>query len=354
MCNNYVINFQSQFYLPLLPFVFLQPSITIYPHPLLQQPSYGVKNSGCELSAIDVEKIVLSRFNEKDILQHMTKVLFGCGLYAAFRGSKEHTYFSKSQVSFGKYPENYECQDLAGHPYVAIDNFPDDKTNKISISNSYTREMNNNLRFPIVPEDPSNFGGSLARLIKKMAPGQTRVYCKPAQDPHLRSLMAQGFPDACFYYNKPLGEKTISKLFKDGGKFLGISPNFRPHSLRGACITMLVNDSSVSTAEQMAVSRHASVSAAKGYQRVDGISEGNRLRALKMQMPSRNKKIFPEEKKVAAKRKKGDENEEEWGRETDLEGGPPVTMTQMNLANLKGEFEEMKDFIVGGGSPGTC
>ena len=312
-----------------------------------------MKNSGCELSAIDVEKIVLSRFNEKDILQHMTKVLFGCGLYAAFRGSKEHTYFSKSQVSFGKYPENYECQDLAGHPYVAIDNFPDDKTNKISISNSYTREMNNNLRFPIVPEDPSNFGGSLARLIKKMAPGQTRVYCKPAQDPHLRSLMAQGFPDACFYYNKPLGEKTISKLFKDGGKFLGISPNFRPHSLRGACITMLVNDSSVSTAEQMAVSRHASVSAAKGYQRVDGISEGNRLRALKMQMPS-NKKLFPEEKKVAAKRKKGDENEEEWGRETDLEGGPPVTMTQMNLANLKGEFEEMKDFIVGGGSTGTC
>ena len=61
---------------------------------------------------------------------------------------------------------------------------------------------------------------------------------------------------------------------------MGLPDGFKPHALRSACITQLVNDQSVSIAETMAVARHTSVSASKTYQRVDGISEGNRLRAL--------------------------------------------------------------------------
>ena len=60
---------------------------------------------------------------------------------------------------------------------------------------------------------------------------------------------------------------------------MGLPGGFKPHALHAVCITQLVNDQSVSIAETMAVARHTSVSASK-TQRVDGISEGNRLRAL--------------------------------------------------------------------------
>ena len=47
-----------------------------------------MKSKECQLEAIEVKKIVLSKLEEKDPLHHMMKVKFGCGLYAAFRGSR--------------------------------------------------------------------------------------------------------------------------------------------------------------------------------------------------------------------------------------------------------------------------
>ena len=254
------------------------------------QPSYGVRSEGCQLSAADVELINLSIFDESNLDEHMMKVLFGCGLYAAFRGSAEHTYFSKSQVRFGKYPDNFEDHALAGHRYVAIDNMPRDKTSKITVTNAYARPMNNMLRFPINPNSPRCFGAALERLILKMSPGQSRVYGKQATDMYLEGLRQQGNFDAQMYPTVVLGEKKINALFKAGARKLGLPANFQPHSLRSACITFLANNPSVSLAETMRVARHTSVSASKVYQRVDGVSEGNRLRALGVELPAAKQK----------------------------------------------------------------
>ena len=239
-----------------------------------------MKTEGCQLSAANVEKIDISKFVEADPRQHCMKLLFGMGFYAAFRGSTEHAQFTKNQVSFGTYPENFENTTLAGRPYVAITNISNDKTCTISITNSYARDTNQVLRFPVNIESMKCFGGTIAQFYKKLAPGQVRMYCQVATDSYKQKLALEGFPEAEFYGNKPLGRKSIATYFKDGAKILGLPDTFRPHSLRGACITQLANDGSVSIAETMAVARHTSVSASKNYQRVDGVSEGNRLRAL--------------------------------------------------------------------------
>lgn len=113
------------------------------------------------------------------------------------------------------------------------------------------------------------------------------MYCQPASDSYKASLARMGHPNAAFYENKPLGSKTIAKLFKTGAEILGLPKNFCAHSLRSANITMLANDPSVSIKETMVAARHNSVSASMNYQRVDGISEGNRLRALGVKIPTR-------------------------------------------------------------------
>ncbi len=71
-----------------------------------------------------------------------------------------------------------------------------------------------------------------------------------------------------------------------GAGILGISKNFRAHSLRAVGVTKLANDSSISDAERCRAARHASISANKAYQVTDGISEANRLRALGVTLPT--------------------------------------------------------------------
>ena len=258
-----------------------------------------MKSQECQLEAAEVDKIVLSKFEEKDPLQHIMKVLFGCGLYAAFRGSKEHTFFLKTQVKIGVYPQNFENPDLVGMRYAAIDHMLSEKACKVTVNNSYARNCGNFMRFPIVEGDMNNFGGAIERLLKKMHPKQVRMYCKPAPPGKRMEYLNDGYPNAEFYEDVVLGENTIRDLFRKGAVILGIkNPHkFKPHSLRGACITSLVNDQSVSLAETMQVAHHSSASASKVYQRVDGISESNRLNAMG-QLPVPKKKKATKKKNV--------------------------------------------------------
>ena len=238
-----------------------------------------MKNEACHLRAEDVEKIDLAKFDEADPIQHMMKVLFGCGLFAGFRGNQEHTFFNIKQISQGHYPEKHENPDLAGLPYVSIDNMLD-KTNKLSVHNSYLRQTGHSMRFPCDFDDDSNFGAALVRLVERMSPGQTRMYCQVATTTYIASLRRMGHTKAVFFPLKPLGAKTITKLFKEGANLLGLPPSFRAHSLRSAFITKLANDPSVSISETMAAARHNSVSASMNYQLADGVSETNRLVAI--------------------------------------------------------------------------
>ena len=165
--------------------------------------------------------------------------MFCCGLFDAFCGSYEHTYFCRSQVRHGTYPKNFENPNLAGHRYIAIVNMIMDKTSKITVNNSYTRDMGNLMRFPIVENDPDNFAGALDRLLNKMSPGQECMYCKPATEEYRIGLMERGYTDAEFYPETVLGEKKIASLFAKGAEILDLPTEFKPHSLRGACITMI-------------------------------------------------------------------------------------------------------------------
>ena len=239
-----------------------------------------MKNESCQLKANEVEKIDLSKFDESVLRQHMMKLMFCCGLYAAFRGCQEHVKFCISMVTFGHYPHDFETPELRGQRCVSISNFPSDKTRTLSVTNSYAREMGTHLRFPIFPDDPNDFGGCLERFVRKMAPGQQRMYCREGTEGYKKDMVRKGYPECEMYPTSYIGRTGLAALFAEGAEILGLPATFRPHSLRGACITKMVNDESVSLAETMHVARHTSVSASKTYHRVDGVSEGNRLRAL--------------------------------------------------------------------------
>ena len=239
-----------------------------------------MKTAACTLDARETEKIVLSRFNEADPRQHQMKLLFGFGMYAAFRGIREHVNLSPSHIVQGQFPLQHPVPELAGKPFIAVTCVLDEKTNKLSVNNVYVRDTSNQFRIPVDWSDPENFGACVLRFLQKCSPGQDRMYCKVASFPHKQRLIADGYPDAEFFAKRPLGLNMVRVLFKEGAKILGLPEDFRPHSLRGACITKLVNAPDVSLAETMSHARHNSVSASKNYQRIDGISEGNRFRAL--------------------------------------------------------------------------
>lgn len=239
----------------------------------------------------DAAKVILGKFNEDIPQQHIMKILFGCGIYAAFRGSSEHVLFSPEHVSFGIYPMNYEVPELRGVHYVTIDAFGSDKSHKISVHKNYSRETSSSLNFPINENDPNCFGASLRRYIRKLAPGQKRMYC------YWRTGDASIFDGSdgtaisnIFHPRKPLGQNKIRELFMEGAEILGLPKDFLPHSLRALCITRLVNSGDVSLAETMEVARHSSVAASKEYMHVDGVSNFNRMKALGSTLPVQNRK----------------------------------------------------------------
>lgn len=223
----------------------------------------------------------------------------------------------------------------------------------------------------------------------KLAPGQTRFYCYPI--PPTRKTAAGGFEGQIFYRNKPLGVNTVRRLMKEGAKKLGIKANFLPHSLRSLCITTLVNNKAVSTAEMMKVARHNSVAASVTYQEVDGQSEYNRMLALGVPLPPQKKE---EEKKpsvcdkvvledssathttsfqkeddddgsmeFAYQESTCEEEEEEEEEKIVLQGRsankkqkiedsrtskkiPDVSMTQVGIDNLKHEIDDLEDLMI--------
>ena len=254
------------------------------------QPTYGQRNKACSLSMLDVESIDLSKFDEDDPRQHQMKLLFGFGTFGAFRGYKEHHELPTAHIKKGVYPSDFEDSNLAGVDYIGITSIGNsDKTMKVSVHNNYTRDTNDIFRFPIFRDDPSNFGASIERYMLKLEPGTVKMYCRVAQQPHINKMAMQGYTNVRYYKSKPLGRNTISDLFKEGAKILGLSDpeNFRPQSLRGACITRMVNAENVSMAETMRYARHRSVAASKTYQRTDGVSESNRLKAIGVKIPPR-------------------------------------------------------------------
>ncbi len=210
------------------------------------------------------------------------KMLFGFGTYGAFRGSSEHHNLKTENIFKSSYPDDYEEPSLAGVKYMGLATMGNrEKNNKITVYNNYSRDTKEIFRFPILDGEDS-FGASLERYMKKLQPGSTKFYNVVAKQAHIDNMKLSGFPEVRYYKSKVLGVNKIAALFKEGAVLLGLSnpAGFRPHSLRGVCITRMVNSEDVSLAETMRYARHTSVSASKIYQRTDGISEANRMRAI--------------------------------------------------------------------------
>ena len=95
----------------------------------------------------------------------------------------------------------------------------------------------------MIDDDPtsSDFGGSIKRFLEKLAPGQTRIYCKVIPE-DLRCVDKSGKSEF-FYANQPVGKNLVSAIFKEGADILGL-PNaktFSPHCLRSYMVTKIAN-----------------------------------------------------------------------------------------------------------------
>jgi hypothetical protein len=287
-------------------------------------------------------------------------------MYAGFRGGTEHCNLSPEHIRTGMYPHNCESPELAGLPFIEIETFTNFKTEKLTITSGYSKEMGGLLRFTINREDKGCFGACMERFMAKLAPGQKRFYCYPLPPSSERGPADARDGILYFYKNKPLGVNTIRRLMKRAAKRLGISENFMPHSLRALCITKLVNNKAVSQAETMKVARHNSVAASVTYQEVDAVSEHNRLLALGVKLPPKEE----EEKKPASvvdpacttlfqeEEESSSEEEEEkvvlQGRSSKKMFDPPrspkreipdVSMTQVGIHELKNEIFDLEELM---------
>ena len=209
------------------------------------------------------------------------KILIGFGMYFAFRGCTEHSNLKVCQVYQGKFEEGHE---FAGLPFVGVKDMQD-KTHKLSVHRSYVRDTSTFMRMPVGDVDDkksNNFGSSLVRYLKKLAPGQEFLYCHVMKPDRRRSFSRLGLHNVRYEPNRKLGKTPVAGLFKRAADIMGFSEpqKFHPHSLRSVFISKLVNDGSVSLAETMDSARHSSVAASATYQERSKVSEANKIRSL--------------------------------------------------------------------------
>jgi hypothetical protein len=300
----------------------------------------------------------------------MMKILFRCGIYCMFC-RKEHASFAVSQIKVGHYQCTFEHAGLAGHPNICIDNICD-KSHRLTVHNSHAMTTNKFLHFPINENDLACLGAAIKRFMPKLAPNQTRMYCRPATQEYIEATYRHhGNSTSLFYANTLLGANKLRELMAKGAEILGISKNFRPHSLRAVGVTILANDSTISDAERCCAAHHVSISENKAYQTVDGRSEANHLKALGVKLPGTEEG----DKKMLAKPEEELKEEQDDGKVefVILGAGPSPTnsqdgedtcsdisepslkihnkntkepsMTQVQIQELKNEFNSLKGML---------
>ena len=150
--------------------------------------SYGVKEKKRRLDEWEAKKLDLAKFCKEDPYQHLIKLLFASGLQGGFRGNTEHSNLEVHHISKGTYPPGHP---LEKKTWYAITNFMD-KTHKLSFHNSHLRDDREFFRSPVLKENPDTLGGIIDRLLPKLTPGQTRIYCKPMNKKQRESYITAG------------------------------------------------------------------------------------------------------------------------------------------------------------------
>ena len=123
------------------------------------------------------------------------KILFGLGAHMGFC-SEEYCKLETCHLRHGEFEAGHPW---AGYEYYAFAGFTD-KTNKLTLHNHHVCEDEKFIRIPVVEGDPSNLGAAIKRYLPKLAPGQTRLFCKP-MPPNTKQkfIDAGGNPNVRFY-----------------------------------------------------------------------------------------------------------------------------------------------------------
>jgi integrase len=221
--------------------------------------------------------------------------MVGCGIYFGFRGVQEHCQLRVQDITIGVFGPD---DPYPNRKYVGIGFLVNEKKHKVSTHESYERDTSNIMRIPVLDiNDPNDFAGCIIRYLKKLEPGQVRMYCylDPKKEPGAK------YP---FHKNKQIGKNPINSMFKEAVAIMGLNTeNFRGgHAFRRYFVTGMANDPNVPLAESMRAARHTSVSAHMAYMQHSSATEAARVTHLL----NRNAPPPPAEKEKASKKKRND------------------------------------------------
>ena len=260
---------------------------------------YGQRDPNCALSEDDYHKFDLSKLDSTNFEHLQWAGLLIGGSYIGLRGGSEHHKLERHQFVNGYYSPDHKL--WPGYEYYGLSKFLKDKTQQLSMSNNYVRELGEDFaRFPVLTNgdksDPNlrrDVGGFLKRFCeafdKSLAAEKKKMMAKKGGKETIRKwtnhnrLYKKIKKDGSgFCANSPLGKGKVAKRFEDMFRFFGI-PNpelVRPHALRGMFITIVVNDRSVSEAQVLHITRHSSLSSTLPYMKLGATSELNKTLAL--------------------------------------------------------------------------
>ena len=235
--------------------------------------TYGADQRRAVMRGVSsVKDLDLSIFNLDDITEHQKCLMVVWGAYGGFRGNQEHTYLERHDIASGVFPPDHP---RSGQEYWTIQKM-EDKTNKLTTTNTtLTRDHANQPRIPVdsIPRQ------IIKKYLDKMAPQQTRIYCKPAPTAQKFRFLPEGHRNASMSPNQPNGINMICKLMNEACKQMG-HPECTGQRFCRLFVTTLTNDSGVSVEESLASARHSTVAVQRTYMQRDGVSECKKFAAL--------------------------------------------------------------------------
>eukprot|EP00986_Skeletonema_menzelii_P017420 scaffold19380_cov81-Skeletonema_menzelii.AAC.2 len=246
--------------------------------------TYGTAANRQIPEATHVSQLDLQVFDEDDLPQHQKKCMVVFGTYFAFRGATEHTNLLVSQVELGYFERGHP---LEGQEFVRVNNIVD-KSHQLSMRNTVKRDTKNMMRIPVNRSDICDPGGTIARFLDKLSPGQKRFYCNPASRNERMKFHLSGHPYASMSPSKPIGVNTLRKMIKEANSLCGVGENVAGQGLRRLGIMTLVNDGEVNSKETLAWARHKNPLVQQDYVMRNAESEMSRFRAQRIDMQESN------------------------------------------------------------------
>jgi len=157
------------------------------------------------------EKAV-TMLDKSDPKQMVMLILIINGLFFGLRGA-EHATLEAKNLTHGSFESGHE---FSQYKWIGLDHITD-KSHKLSVHNNWVRDTNGSMRLPVIPEDPDSPGTIYWDYVNnRMSPGQTRLFCAPADNDMIMKFATKGYVNARYCHTKPLGKNKIAAYFRSG------------------------------------------------------------------------------------------------------------------------------------------